>query len=138
MNLRLKTLAAVAIIPCVANVPARAADEAAAPAVPRQFTYAADAKPILDVACAKCHGGEKAKAGVHMDSLEGVLHAGKRRKLVEPGNSNGSQLIKIVESIAAAAKDPEGKTRALHKRGPKPLTAEQITLLKSWIDQGAK
>ena len=114
-----------------------AAEPAAAAAV-KSVTYAADMKPIFDGSCAKCHNSEKARAGLKFDSLEGVLQGSGKRKLVDPGKSADSRLVKIVESIAAAANDKEGKTRALHKKGPKPFTAEQITLLKAWIDQGAK
>ena len=121
-----------------AQLPLSGADAPAVPAPSKPVTYAADVKPVLDAACAKCHSAERPKAGLSLDSLEGVLQGGKKRKLVQPGNSADSRLIKIVESIAAAAADPDGKTKALHKRGPKPLSPEQIALLKNWIDQGAK
>lgn len=131
-------IAAIATGLVVAMQPARGADEPAARDVPKNPTYATDVKAILDANCASCHNAKKAKAGLQMDSLEGVLKGAKKRKMVEPGKSAESRLIKIVESIAAAAKDPDGKTKSLHKKGPKPLTPEQISLLKSWIDQGAK
>lgn len=115
-----------------------AAAESAAKSEEQPVTYATEIKPILDATCAKCHNAEKAKAGVRMDSLEGVLTGTKKRKLVEPGKSTESRLVRLVESIAAAANDPDGKTKAMHKKGVKPLTPEQIILLKSWIDQGAK
>lgn len=118
--------------------PATGADEPAAPDTAKKVTYAADMKPIFDATCASCHSVKKARAGLQMDSLEGVLKGAKKGKFVEPGKSADSRLVKIVESIAAAAKDPEGKTKSLHKKGPKPLTPEQISLLKAWIDQGAK
>ena len=131
-------LATIATGLFVAHLPLSGADTPAASNEARKVTYAADMKPIIDDACAKCHNAEKAKAGLRMDSLEGVLQGTKKRKLVEPGKSAGSRLIQIVESVAAAANDPKGETKSLHKKGPKPLTPEQITQLKSWIDQGAK
>jgi mono/diheme cytochrome c family protein len=122
----------------VALQPATRAAEPTATDTAKKVTYAADMKSILDPACASCHNAKKAKAGLRMDSLEGVLKGTKKGKFVEPGKSADSRLVKIVESIAAAAKDPDGKTKSMHKKGPKPLTPEQITLLKTWIDQGAK
>lgn len=117
--------------------PAPAADEPASKGNPKKVTYAADVKSILDHGCAGCHNAKKPKAGLQMDSLEGILKGTKKRHLVEPGKSADSHLIKLVESVAAA-KDPNNKTKALHKKGVKPLTPEQIGLLKTWIDQGAK
>jgi cytochrome c553 len=133
-----RILAAIATGLFVAHLPLSGADTPAASNASKKITYAADTKPIIDAACAKCHNAEKPKAGLRMDSLEGVLKGSKKRKMVDPGKSANSRLIKIVESIAASANDPAGKTTALHKKGPKPLSPEQITLLKSWIDQGAK
>jgi len=133
-----KIVAAIATGLFVAHLPLSGADAPAASSEAKKITYAADTKPIFDATCAKCHNAEKARAGLRMDSLEGVLQGTKKRKLVDPGKSAGSLLIKIVESIAASANDPEGKAKSLHKKGPKPLTPEQITLLKSWIDQGAR
>ena len=133
-----RILAAIATGLFVAHLPLSGADTHAASNESKKVTYAADVKPIIDAACAKCHNAEKARAGLRMDSLEDVLQGTKKRKLVEPGKSADSRLIKIVESVAAAANDPEGKAKSLHKKGPKPLTPEEITLLKTWIDQGAK
>ena len=135
MKTRLPLLAVMTTSWIIGQLPTTAAD--AAPAEVKKVTYT-EVKPIIDASCVKCHNAEKARAGLHLDTLEGVLQGSKKRKLVEPNNSANSRLIRIVESIAAAAKDPEGKTKALHKRGPTPLTPEQITLLKTWIDQGAK
>jgi hypothetical protein len=131
-------IAAIATGLLAASIPARGADEPAAPEAAKNLTYAKEIKPILDRACAGCHNAKKPKAGLQLDSLDGVLKGTKKRKLVEPGKSADSRLVKIAESIAAAAKDSDGKTKSLHKKGPKPLTPEQLTQLKDWIDQGAK
>lgn len=131
-------LAAIATCCFVAHLPLSGADAPAVPDRSGQVTYQAGMKPVFDAKCTKCHNAEKAKAGLRMDSLEGVLQGTKKHKLVEPGKSADSRLVKIVESIAAAANDPQGKTKSLHKKGSKPFTQDQIVMLKSWIDQGAK
>ena len=131
-------LATIATGLVAALQPATAADPPAPKADAPKVTYATDIKAILDATCVRCHNSEKAKAGVQLDSLASVLKGTTKRKLVEPGKSADSLLVKILDSIAAAAKDPEGKTKALHKKGPKPLTPEEIGKVKAWIDQGAK
>ena len=37
----------------------------------KDVTYAKDIKPIFDKSCVKCHGAEKPKGKLRLDSLEG-------------------------------------------------------------------
>jgi hypothetical protein len=98
-------------------------------------TYAANIKPMLEKSCTKCHDGEKPKAKLRLDSLEGVLKGGEDGKVVLPGNSAGSMLVHNI----AHAGDPDGyMPPPRNKAGIGPLTKEQIGLIRAWIDQGAK
>ena len=98
-------------------------------------TYAVDIKPILDKSCTGCHGAEKPKAKLRLDSLEGVLKGGEDGKMVAPGNSAGSILVHNV----AHAGDPDGyMPPPKNKANIPPLTKGQIGLIRAWIDQGAK
>jgi cytochrome c len=100
------------------------------------ITYATDIKPVFDASCVKCHAGDKAKAGLRLDSLEGVLKGTKQGKVVTPGQPEKSGLVK---SIGHLTKDPEGwMPPPNNKAGIKPLTSEQISLVMGWIKQGAK
>ena len=100
------------------------------------ITYATDIKPIFDESCAKCHHGDRAKAGLHMDSLEGVLKGAKHGKVITSGDPEKSQLVK---AIGHQTKDPQGWMPPVHnKAGIEPLTTEQISLIMGWIKQGAK
>jgi len=99
-------------------------------------TYASDMKPIFDASCVKCHSGDKPKARLHMDTLDGVLKGTKEGKIVTPGDSAGSFIVK---AIAHATGDHDSWMPPLNnKAGIKPLTPEQIGLIRAWIDQGAK
>ena len=99
-------------------------------------TYATDIKPIFDVSCVKCHSGDRPKAHLHMDTLDGVLKGTKQGKVVMPGDSADSFLIK---SVAHLVGDHDAWMPPLQNRaGIKPLTPEQIGLIRAWIDQGAK
>jgi mono/diheme cytochrome c family protein len=100
------------------------------------ITYATDIKPIFDESCVICHNGDRAKAGLHLDSLAGVLKGTKHGKVIKPGAPEKSQLVKAIGHLT---KDPDGWMPPLHnKAGIKPLTPEQISLVMGWIKQGAK
>ncbi len=99
-------------------------------------TYVTDIKPIFDASCVKCHSGDRPKARLSMDTLEGVLKGTKQGKIVTPGDSANSIMVK---SIAHLTREPDGWMPPLNnKAGIKPLTPEQIGLIRAWIDQGAK
>ena len=95
------------------------------------ITFDKDIKPIFEKSCFKCHGPEKKKGDLRVDSLEATLKGGENGPNVVKGNSAKSTLV---HSIARLNEDeampPEGKGD--------PLTKEQIGLVRAWIDQGAK
>ena len=98
-------------------------------------TYATDIKPLFEKSCVKCHGAERPKARLRLDSLEGALKGGEDGKVVLPSDSAGSILVHNV----AHAGDPDGyMPPPRNKAGIPPLTKEQIGLIRAWIDQGAK
>ena len=56
------------------------------------LTYANDVRPLLETSCLRCHGEDRPKADLRLDSLESVLKGGKDGKVVIPGNSKSSLL----------------------------------------------
>ena len=121
----------------VAVTSARAQDATLPPASTKaSVTYATDIKPIFDAACVKCHSGDKPKAHLKLDTLAAVLKGTKMGPILKTGDSVGSFIIK---SVAHLTKDSDSWMPPLkNKAGIKPLTPEQIGLLRAWIDQGAK
>jgi mono/diheme cytochrome c family protein len=97
-------------------------------------TYATDIKPMFDVACVKCHDSKKPKQGakLSLDTLEGALKGGRDGKVITVGDSTRGDLIASVAHVG----DPD--TFMPRGKGAKPLTPEQIGLIRAWIDQGAK
>lgn len=95
-------------------------------------TYASDIKPIFEKTCFKCHGSEKQKGKLRLDSLETALKGGEDGKVIEPGNSAKSTLVHAVGRIGSEddAMPPTDKG--------KPLDRDQVALIRAWIDQGAK
>jgi mono/diheme cytochrome c family protein len=105
------------------------------PASKAGITYASDVKVILDQSCAKCHGAEKPKAKLRLDSLEGALKGGEDGKVIKPGDSAGSLMVHAVSHVG----DPDGyMPPPKNKAGIGPLSKDQIGLIRAWIDQGAK
>jgi mono/diheme cytochrome c family protein len=101
----------------------------------KDVSYAADMKPIFDKSCVSCHGPEKSKAKLRLDSLAAALKGGEDGKVIEPGDSAGSVLIHNVAHLG----DPDDyMPPPKNKAGIPPLTTEQIALIRAWIDQGAK
>ncbi len=98
-------------------------------------SYAADIKPILDASCTKCHGAEKPKGKLRLDSLEGVLKGGEDGKVIKAGDSANSMLV---HNIAHAGDPDDYMPPPKNKANIPPLTAAQIGLIRAWIDQGAK
>ena len=105
------------------------------PSDKKGVTYAADIKPIFEKSCVKCHGPEKQKAKLRLDTLEAALKGGEDGKVIEPGDSANSMLVHNVAHIGDEdmfMPPPENKDKI------PPLTKEQVSLIRAWIDQGAK
>src|SRR5436190_9015776 len=96
--------------------------------VKRPVSFSKEIKPIIEASCIKCHGRGRVKAGFRLDTRETLLKGGDSGPAVIPGKSADSLLIALVQGV-----DPDN---VMPKKGSR-LTAEQIGLLRGWIDQGA-
>jgi mono/diheme cytochrome c family protein len=105
------------------------------PAEKKDVTYAGEIKSIFDQSCVKCHGAQRPKAHLRMDSLEGVMKGGEDGKVVVPGKSAESMLV---HNIAHVGDPDQYMPPPKNKAGIGPLSKEQIGLIRAWIDQGAK
>jgi len=151
-------------------------------------TFANDIQPIFDSSCIRCHGAERAKAELRLDTLEGVMIGGEYGPVLKSGDSANSVIVKAVSQLDPemamppkmhGSRGPGGPNgpgggfdrppgsnppdmpppgngggqggfggpngpgpdgQPAHRFGPppKPLTAEQVGLIRAWIDQGAK
>jgi hypothetical protein len=97
----------------------------------KDVTFAKDIKPILEKACFKCHGEEKQKAKLRVDSVEAIKKGSENGEIIVVGDSAKSSLVHTVAGLVEdMMMPPEGKAD--------PLTKEEIGVLRAWIDQGAK
>ena len=92
-----------------------------------QVEFRRDIEPILKEKCQSCHGAEQQLSGLRLDSRSAALNGGNSGAVIKPGNSRESRLIHLVAGL--------NKELRMPMTGD-PLTAEQIGLLRAWIDQG--
>lgn len=98
----------------------------------KEISYSKDVAPILDKFCATCHNeDEDHPSQLFMDSYESLMKGGKHGQAVKPGNAKESLLIQKQD-----AEPPFGKKMPPSKK--LIPSAEQVEVLRQWIDQGAK
>lgn len=149
-------------------------------------TFDKDIAPILKATCVRCHGAQRPRAQLRLDSLDGVLKGSKDGPVLTAGDSANSLIVKAISQLdPKIAMPPKPRPRPPRPMGtnappsqppggepggpppgggpppeggpggpppggpggpggppprmmPKPLTAEQVGLVRAWIDQGAK
>jgi len=86
-----------------------------------------EVRAVLEDYCVSCHGPDKSKGGLRLDSVDHLLAGGDSGPVVELGNPRQSLLLKRI--LLSADDDdhmpPEGK--------PQP-SAQDIELIRSWIE----
>ena len=128
MFTRWRTIVAV-LFPLAGAIALAAPREGAPSAEPalQKISYTKQVKPIFEANCAKCHLGSNRKGGLSLETRDSILKGGENGAVVEVHKSDESSLITLL-----TVDDPEVR---MPKKG-KPLPAEQIDILKKWIDQG--
>ena len=157
----------------------------------KDLTFDKDILPLFKASCVRCHGEQRPKRDLRLDSLAAVLEGGSDGKMVVPGDSKKSLLLiaaaRIDDRTAMPPKGgprrggggpggpggpppgggpgndaggpggpppgggaggpppggsggppPGGPAGARGGPPPKPLTADEVALVRAWIDQGAK
>jgi mono/diheme cytochrome c family protein len=116
--------AILGVLVCAAA--SRAAD--AGPSKPVDFVR--DIRPILARSCLSCHDARKQRGGLRLDQRDAALRGGDSGAVLKPGDAAHSRLIAVV-----SGRDPEVK---MPPAGKPQMTSQEIGLLRTWIDQGAK
>jgi mono/diheme cytochrome c family protein len=99
------------------------------PASAKSIDFARDVRPIFERHCLSCHGVDKQRGGLRLDDKESALKGGENHAPdIRPGRSADSPLIHFVAGLVPDMQMPQKGER---------LTAEQIGVLRAWIDQGA-
>jgi hypothetical protein len=83
-------------------------------------------RPLLAEHCWQCHGAQKQWNNLRLDSAEALRAGGESGPVVVPGNPAESLLLGAVEPGGDPQMPPD-----------KPLTGEQVAVLRTWIEMGA-
>ena len=62
-------------------------------------TYSKDIRPLFEASCFRCHGEERPKGKLRLDSLESTLKGGEDGKVVVSGDSKKSLLVAAISQI---------------------------------------
>ena len=101
--------------------------EPAAVAKPR-IDFIKDVQPLFQRACLPCHGPDKQKGDYRLDVRETALSGGESyAPNIVSGKSDKSPLLGFVRGTGDLVMPPEGQR----------LSADEIEVLRAWIDQGA-
>lgn len=91
--------------------------------------FAQQIRPLLAKHCMRCHGPKTQKAGLRLDIRDSAARGGESGEPgFEPFDADASHLIQRVTSTDESMVMPPDGAR---------LSAEQVRLLRTWIEQGA-
>ena len=90
--------------------------------------YKTQVSAVFAHKCASCHNSTKRSGGLSLATYDDVLNGGRNGAVVRPGKSAESMLLRRI-------------TGAVEPRMPlddEPLTAAETTVVRKWIDEGAR
>ena len=95
-----------------------------------EVRFARDIQPLLAKRCFACHGPAEQEGGVALHLRDAAIAKSERGSLpIVPGKPDDSVLLRRVTSIDEVERMPP--------EGP-ALTKEEVSLLRRWIEAGAK
>ena len=86
-----------------------------------------DVRAVFEGSCWKCHGGAVQLSKLDLRTRESALKGGQRGAAIVPGKAEESRLYRLVAGLEKPAMPMDGT-----------LTADQVSLIKLWIEQGAR
>ena len=125
--LRIFRTAAAAAILGVLHVPSSHAQPPVGVPDAAGINYEQEVRPILANRCFGCHGPRQQQSGLRLDLRQNALRGGDYGVVIVPGRSAESKLIqRLIGSDGGLQMPPTGE-----------LPAEEIAVLRKWIDAGA-
>lgn len=85
--------------------------------------------PLFTKYCSGCHNPDEKEGKLSLASFSDLQKGGEHGAAILPGQADSSRLIRVLTGVAEPKMPPEGE---------KAPTADEIALLKAWINAGAK
>jgi mono/diheme cytochrome c family protein len=105
---------------------AAARAEGPRPAPAQADFFEKSVRPVLAENCFSCHGPEKQRGGLRLDSRAAMMTGGDSGPAIVPGKPDASLLVKAIHHDDTPKMPPKRKLRP-----------EQIAALTRWIERGA-
>ena len=105
----------------------------ASPAARAEKDYFRDVYPFLRGNCVACHNKTTTKAGLNMETPALLRKGGESGPAAIPGNGAQSPIVRFAQHLEDEVMPPKN-----NKSGAVDLTAAEIEVLKTWINEGAK
>jgi hypothetical protein len=93
-----------------------------------EVDYQRDIKPLLKSRCYACHGSLKQKAGLRLDTAE----------FMRRGGDNGNVISLMDPLVLTRISTEDVSERMPPEAEGSPFTADEISKIKLWIEDGAK
>jgi WD40 repeat protein/mono/diheme cytochrome c family protein len=90
--------------------------------------YSKQIAPLFRKHCTACHNADDAEGKLSLETFADLKKGGKRGPSVQPGDLKSSRLFVMVS----------GPKPKMPPEGSDPLKAEEVALLKTWIESGAR
>lgn len=117
-------------IASTANLPTASPANIPSPAHASVPFFVTRVAPIFEDKCVQCHGPEKKKGKLRLDTFDFVMRGGKDGLVVKPGDPNGSELYRRITL-------PRDNEDAMPAEGKPGLTASELKVVEFWIASGA-
>ncbi len=97
---------------------------------PADAFYATHIQPIFEDHCVLCHGSNKVKGKLRLDSFAALMQGGESGRVVAAGHPEGSELYRRITL-------PGDHEEFMPAENKKPPTGREIALIEQWILAGS-
>ena len=99
--------------------------------LPETVSYYDHVRPVFQANCQGCHQPAKSKSDYVMTEVEKLIAGGETGEAIIPGKPADSYLLELIVTA-------EGEERPEMPPKDDPLTDYEVSLVKKWVEQGAK